>query len=198
MTATVITGLAATMHASAAGGVDPMQLLLLWTLLLPATRVVQGAPGALLRTVAWLTGAQLLSHVLLSQHHPGAHSAATGHAMAGHGQMLRRSASALGPQLLASAWESVAALATQPQMLAAHVLAAAGAGWWLVMGERQTAAAARLLAQRVAQWLPSRTIGAPIRLRAAADGVAPRAALLAAPRPHLIPGTVLRGPPVCC
>ncbi|MFN8124942.1 MAG: hypothetical protein U0R64_00300 [Candidatus Nanopelagicales bacterium] len=129
-------------------------------------RLVQGAAGSFLRTAGLLAGGQLLIHLLLGVGHGGV----AGHvhgvtAAAGHHDGLRRSAGAVGPQFLAGVGDAIAALAQQPSMVAAHVVAALVIGLWLTGGERAAVAVLSMLAAVIRAVLPEPVpVGVPSAL----------------------------------
>lgn len=154
LTAVVITGSSVALHRFGGGTVSLLIVALVLAGTTVAVRVLQGAPGSRLRSVALALGGQVVTHLALSPmpSHTGTHVPAVS-PHAGHGQLLRQSHDALGPQLVSGIGEALGCLIADPGMVAAHLAAALLAGCWLAGGERTVAAAGRILAGAATAWL---------------------------------------------
>lgn len=155
LTAAVVTGSSVALHRVGGGTVSLLMVALVLAGTTVAVRVMQGAPGSRLRSVALVLGGQIVTHLALSpvQPHSGTPHVGAMSQHSGHGELLRQSYDALGPQLVSGIGEALACLLADPGMVAAHLAAALLAGCWLAGGERTVVAAGRILTGVAVRWL---------------------------------------------
>lgn len=159
------------------GGVG---LALAILLSVPAARLLLARPASAMRTVAYLVAAQLVAHLAATPlgHVAHSHTAAM-QVTHDHGTGLRRSVAPLAPVIAEWLGAGLSDFVVRPQMLVAHLLAAALAAAWLARGERWALTTLRLLWTGVVAATPAQLVPMP------------RTSAPVSPGPH-VPATLSR------